>query len=411
MAGNPNESAYLTLIDRDNRRQAIESGAARIEKTKQILSGGMNQRPPPLPPPVASMFPMASMAPPPPMTNQYSRGPYGGLPPLPPPHAPTTFSAFPSSIPSGFFGPPPAMARQSSRDYHRHRSHRYHRAESDTDSDVSNASVNSRLKDIIDRRLREHAPDSVRHIIMDDIIAEMKYYDSKGYHLPKGYDPAKHSIDDNEIKHYQQQVNRERKRKQTNVTVLLGFAATGLSWFCRAMKFDWIKVAKLPEIVREAIDDHEFDEFTEGVGESLRGTVLDHPLCGAAIKFLEKMGQAHQLELEEETDQVKHKDAARDQRGQSWRKSFHKAGQGKRRNTSSDDEHKPEDHSVAKPAKPAPPVPAPTTDMPAPSRSRKTLQNESAISSDTTSSTATDTSFTSTSTPPQKKKPPPEVAA
>jgi hypothetical protein len=315
MMKNTNESAYQVLIDKDSRRRAIDANLSRLEKTKNILSGGMNRRPPA---PPSAVTPLDTL---PRLPATFSANPF----PAPP-------AGYQPNVPSGFFGPPPVpMSRQSSRSssrrHHHHRRRQRYDDDASSDSDSSDASISSDLQRMIDRKLKEHAPDHLRHIIMDDIQQEMKHMSAKGYALPAGYDPSKHSLDENEIKLYQQQALRERKREQKKVTVLLGFAANGLSWFCRAMKFDWIKVKHLPSLIRDSIEEGEFEEFAEGVGESLRGTILDHPLCSTAIKFLEKVGEAHQQETEEETENLGKREETRKERSRQFVQGLKRAGQ------------------------------------------------------------------------------------
>ena len=44
----------------------------------------------------------------------------------------------------------------------------------------------------------------------------------------------------------------------------------------------------------------EFDESLEGIGMYLRGTVFNHPVFSTVLKFVEKIGDAHQREMDED---------------------------------------------------------------------------------------------------------------
>jgi hypothetical protein len=144
----------------------------------------------------------------------------------------------------------------------------------------------------------------MNNIVYDDVISQMEQLHKKGFRLPEGYDKNKHSISDNEIRLYEQQIKMGRHRDQRKVSYILNFSALGLNWFCQCMNFDWIKTSKLPSLVREALKDGEFEDSLEGIGTHLRGTIFDNPIFSLGLKFVEKVGEAHHLELEEEQEKL-----------------------------------------------------------------------------------------------------------
>lgn len=394
----------MVLMDRGNfRPSAIEAGANRLKQAQKVLSGGLGQRPPPLMQQLPPPLPNQALPPPPIGSNAYpqpsapgymnfGRSPMAYNPP-------PTFSAYPGagSAPPGFFAPPPRnMSRRSSRSS-RHRRRSSKRYDSDSDSDTSVDSMDSKMDRILKRHLKENTPDAVTQLIKNDVINAMKHMHSKGYRLPKGYDPDKHNIDDNEIHLYEQQEFRERKRKQMHVTMMLSFAANGLSWFCRAMKFDFIKLTKLPGLIKTAIKDDEFEEFTEGVSLALRGTVFDHPICGAAMKFLEKVGEAQSEELTEENEHLEKRQEERMNKGKAMREHFFTKPRTRKQAGTS--------------AIPAPKAPAADAgkqllkDLAPPLRQPSSATSSAASTTDgSTTDDATSTTSVSTAPDPQKKR-------
>lgn len=385
-----NDSAFQVLIDKDSRRRAeIGANLSRLHATKSILSGGMNPRPAPLaqPPPA----PFASAPPP----SFLSAKPDSLFSQPPPPiqwttnPRPTIPSATFSSTPQYGLPPQRQISRHSQRSYRRRsRGNGY---DSGSDSDASTISMRSDIVRLVNRKLKEHAPESLRRIVVDDIIEEMKYNHQKGFPLPDDYDPEKHDMDENQIRLYKQQVMRARKRSQKKVTVFLNFAASGLSWFCQAMNFEWIKTKYLPTVIREAIDNGDFEDFTEGVGEVLKDTIFDHPLCSTALEFIKKVGDAHERQMEEENGNLGKKEENRKDRQRQFVNSLAKRG-----SASASDVSK----KSATPVKKSTPNPISMDDLPQP-------PNESATSTTTTTTTTSSlstTTGTDDSSTIQKKK-------
>jgi hypothetical protein len=206
---------------------------------------------------------------------------------------------------------------------------------SDSESDYSDASgystddsrrrhhikgLNSLQKKMVLNTIRDYCPDNMHNVVYEDLMSQMELLDKKGYKLPKGYDKRKHDLSENEIRLYEQQLQRDKSRDQKKMSYMINFSALGLSWFCQCISVDWIKTKHLPEIIRNALEDGEFDDCLEGIGMYLRGTVFDNPVFSTILKFVEKIGEAHHMEMEEEQDkleeaeerkEIRHADALR----------------------------------------------------------------------------------------------------
>lgn len=161
-------------------------------------------------------------------------------------------------------------------------------------------------------------------VVYQDIIAQMEHLEKHNYPLPKEYDKNKHDISDNEIRLYEQQLQRDKHRDSKKVSGMIAISATCLSQFCQLMQIDYLKTKNLPKLIREAIADGEFDDYMEGLGEYLRGSVVDHPIFSIALKFVEKVGEAHNMETEEEQERLEEEEAQREKRHAESLRSLNK---------------------------------------------------------------------------------------
>lgn len=150
--------------------------------------------------------------------------------------------------------------------------------------------------------------------VYQDIISQMEHLEKNGYRLPKEYDKHKHDMSDNEIRLYEQQMQRDKTRDFKKVSNMMSFSATCLSQFCEFMQVDWIKTKHLPKVIREAIKEGEFEECMEGIGSYMRGSVFDHPIFSTVLKFVEKVGEAHNNEMEEEQEKLEEEEERRERR-------------------------------------------------------------------------------------------------
>lgn len=163
--------------------------------------------------------------------------------------------------------------------------------------------------------IREYMPEKNLHdAVYQDIISQMEHMEKHGYRLPKEYDKHKHDISDNEIRLYEQQMQRDKNRDVKKVSNMISFSATCLSQFCEFMQVDWIKTKHLPRVIREALKEGEFEECMEGIGSYMRGSVFDHPIFSTVLKFVEKVGEAHNNETEEEQDKLEEEEERRERR-------------------------------------------------------------------------------------------------
>ena len=90
------------------------------------------------------------------------------------------------------------------------------------------------------------------------------------------------------------------------------------------MNFDWIKTSKLPRIVRMALSEGEFDDCLTGIGTLLRGSLFDSAAFTTALKFVEKVGEAHHAEMEEEQEKLEKEEDEREIRNQTALKKLNK---------------------------------------------------------------------------------------
>jgi hypothetical protein len=173
--------------------------------------------------------------------------------------------------------------------------------------------------------IREYMPSKELHnVVYRDIIEQMENLEKKNYPLPTEYDKHKHDISDNEIRLYEQQLQRDKHRDSKKVSGMIAISATCLSQFCQLMQIDYLKTKNLPKLIREAINDGEFDDYMEGLGEYLRGSVVDHPIFSIALKFVEKVGEAHNIETEEEQERLEEEEAQREKRHAESLRSLNK---------------------------------------------------------------------------------------
>ena len=138
----------------------------------------------------------------------------------------------------------------------------------DSDSEMSSVSassysgaLNPLQKKVILNTLREYCPDNMKNIVYEDLIAQMELMEKKGYKLPKDYNKREHDISENEIKLYEQQLQRDKGRNQKKMSGIINFAAVSLSWFCRFISVDSIKTRHLPDLVKSSLQDGDFDEI------------------------------------------------------------------------------------------------------------------------------------------------------
>jgi hypothetical protein len=220
-----------------------------------------------------------------------------------------------------------SRSRRSRRRGNSQYNNRYNISESDdstSGSDDNDRRVSDRAKKIALDTIREYCPDSMHNVVYEDIVAQMEQLDKKGYKLPKGYDKRKHDVNENEIRLYEQQVQRDKHRDQRKMSYLINFSAQGLTWFCESMNFDWIKTRNLPRLIRDGLEEGEFDDCLEGIGMYLRGTVFDNPIFSTVLKFVEKIGEAHNEGVEAETERLEKEEERREVRNQTALRSLNK---------------------------------------------------------------------------------------
>lgn len=374
-------SAYKVLIDKNaySQQPKVERGT----RTRSLLAGSFGK---PNPPPPTSYYTSAPMppqtpnssAPPPPLNSMATSGHHFGNPLLPSygqnmsmPNAASRYgpyglgaSATQAPPAHGFFGaPPPSLPAQrrhyrpsrsfrsesssgsressrrsarSSRNSRRRRD-KYNITDSEDNSDSGSEysdessrhdprhrGLSSAQKRSVLNTIREYVPENMQGIVYEDIISQMDQMHEKGYRLPKGYDQKKHNLDENEIRLYEQQLQRDKKRDQKKVSQMVNFAALGLSWFCQFISVDWIKTKHLPEIVRTALEDGEFEDSVDGIGKHLRGSVFDNPMFSTVLKFVEKVGEAHHRGVEEEQDELEEREENRTKRTNASLKNLNK---------------------------------------------------------------------------------------
>lgn len=205
---------------------------------------------------------------------------------------------------------------------------------SDSDSGKSSASSSSyknrkskltpQQQKILMDTIRDYVPESLGTVAYEDVINRMEHLHKKGFKLPADYEGRKHNIDENEIRLYEQQIERDKDRDKKKLSYMINFAAIGLNWFCQSMELDWIHTKYLPNTIKEAVKNGEFDDDLEGAGVYLRGTVMDNPLFSSVLKFVEKVGEANQKEIDEETERLEKEEEEREKRNAA---ALHKLNQ------------------------------------------------------------------------------------
>ena len=134
-------------------------------------------------------------------------------------------------------------------------------------------------------------------------MEQMKEAQAKGYKLPEGWD-EKHAPKDNQIWLLQKDYEERQKSDTEKCYGVINFAAMGISWFCKAFKIDWIRTESLPSVINLAIEQGDFESSLRGIGEYIRGTVLDTPFFGAMMIFASKISDAHKEALEDEEQRI-----------------------------------------------------------------------------------------------------------
>jgi len=230
----------------------------------------------------------------------------------------------------------PSNSASRSRTKSSSRGHRnpYDVSDSDSDSNSSTYStkfkgLNALQKKIVLKTIREYMPENMQNVVYEDLMSQMEILDKKGYKLPKGYDQHKHDISENEIKLYEQQLQRDKGRDQKKMHDIINFSAFSLSWFCQFISMDWIKTRHLPKLIREAVDHGEFDDSIEGIGQYIRGSVFDNPMFSSVLKFVEKVGEAHHMGVEEEQEGLEEREEKKDVRKSAALNSLNKFRQPK----------------------------------------------------------------------------------
>lgn len=171
-----------------------------------------------------------------------------------------------------------------------------------TDTPPNNERLTKRQEKVVQDTIRNYIPKSMHGIVLQDIQHQINDLDERGY-APNDNSSKRNSsptLDEQQIYLYQQQVKRDRDEYKNKVSYLINFSALGLSWFCQSMDFDWIRMKYLPAMVRTSIQNGEFDGCLMGMSGYLRGTVFENPLFSTMLKFVEKVGQAHQKQSAEE---------------------------------------------------------------------------------------------------------------
>ncbi len=338
-------SHYRSLIPDSEYVQSTRP-LERGDRTRNLMNSGGFGRP-------AMAAPFAKPGPVAPLFQQPSYGgggPMGYQPPPPMPQPrympPPSNSAQPgqygmpspdfSGFPGGMYArspyePPQQQSYSRSRHHQRHhrsrsRSHRSSSRSnkygiSDGESGYSTAEstaypgLNTLQKKIVLKTIQDYCPQGgIQNVLYEDIMTQMEQLEKQGYKLPKGYDKRKHDLSDNEIRLYEQQLQRDRTKDHKKMSNLINFAALGLSWFCKFISVDWIKTRHLPDLIRTALNEGEFEESIEGIGQYMRGSVFDNPMFSTVLKFVEKIGEAHHREMEEEQEKLEEKEEHKEER-------------------------------------------------------------------------------------------------
>jgi hypothetical protein len=182
--------------------------------------------------------------------------------------------------------------------------------------------------------IEEYVPANMQTRVFEDVVSQINQLHEKGFTKPKNYNEKEHSLDENEINLYEQQMAQHKSRDEKKMTYLINFSAMGVNWFCQSMALDWIKTNHLPELIRKSVADGEFNDGLDGIGKYLRGTIFDHPVFSTALKFVEKVGEAHHEEVEKELDQIYKEKKTKTERNQTALHTLNQFRQGPSNNHS-----------------------------------------------------------------------------
>jgi hypothetical protein len=139
------------------------------------------------------------------------------------------------------------------------------------------------------RLIEEMCPASMTNAIEQNVLEQMDRLDKQGYRLPKNYDKTKHDLSANELQLFGQQSAKNKDKDRVKAESYISLSAKAVKWACKFFHIDIIDTATLPDDIRDSLDNGEFDDVLDDVGQYMRGSMLDHPIVVAGSRFLDKL--------------------------------------------------------------------------------------------------------------------------
>jgi hypothetical protein len=167
----------------------------------------------------------------------------------------------------------------------------------------SNVLNDMQTKIVLDT-IQEYCPDSAHDLLFEDICNKMEKLEKQGYNLPNGYDKRKHDMNENEMLLYDQTLKKNDQRKKQKATALIKCAANLSQGLFSNLGINFLKTDNLTNRVKEEINKGYFDESLDGIGDSIKDTILDHPVCTSLIAFADLVYDNHNEQLQAELDEL-----------------------------------------------------------------------------------------------------------
>jgi hypothetical protein len=191
-----------------------------------------------------------------------------------------------------------------------------------SESENSRTSIKRRLKGLSSSQrravidvIKDYIPDDFQTMVHEDIVKRMEQLESKGYKLPDGYDKKSHSMEINEMKLFDQQVEKDRMISTKTASRRIKQVAQIISIVCSTLKIDLIKTDMLSSVINESLSEGgDFEEVLEVLGKKIRQTILSDPIVDASLTFIGKVYEAHEKSIEKEYEKLEEEEEKRERR-------------------------------------------------------------------------------------------------
>jgi len=124
-----------------------------------------------------------------------------------------------------------------------------------------------------------------------------------GDDLPRDYDHQS-GLNQNDFSLYEQKALRETERDKRKIIDYLTMGAVSIEAVCSGMNLAFPKTKKLPSKLKKSIENHEFDDLLDSLGQKIHGTVMADPVVSMGIRFMKTIAEAHDEQSKEEQEQL-----------------------------------------------------------------------------------------------------------